>query len=428
MGKRRDKGIFKMKVSAYLIIIVSLVTLILQPAVAGDDAADLAHAHIILEGAPLFDGHNDLPWVIREELGGDVEGFDISVRAKFVTDIPRLREGGVGTQFWAVYVPSSVSPVEAMTQQLEQIDVARRMISLYPDEFALAMSVADIAAAREQGRIASLLGIEGGHAIVNSLGALRAYFDLGVRYMTLTHFNGIDWADSATDKSRHEGLTTFGEEVVREMNRMGMILDLSHVSVATMNDALDVTSAPVMFSHSSARALTGHSRNIPDTVLKRVADNGGVVMVTFVPQFVNELRREWDNDWFAIRTALSTSAETEEARRLYVEANGSPPLATLSDVADHIDHVARVAGHDHVGIGGDFVAGLGISPTVGLEDVSKYPYLIAELISRGWSDEDLAKLSRDNMIRVFSEVEDVSAELKKSRQPSLKTIEELDRG
>ena len=415
-----------MKLNAGAILLVGLFSIQLQPAKAADDAVALERAHHVLEVAPVFDGHNDLPWVIREKFGGDVEGYDVSVRAQFDTDIPRLREGGVGTQFWSVYVPSSLSPVEAMRAQLEQIDIARRMISLYPEELALATSVADIEAAREQGRIASLLGIEGGHTIVNSLGALRSYFDLGVRYMTLTHYHANDWADSATDTTRHEGLTAFGKEVVREMNRMGMIVDLSHVSVATMNDALDVTEAPVMFSHSSARAVTAHARNVPDSVLKRVADNGGIVMVTFIPEFVNETRREWADGMIPILKNLTTDAEWDEAGRAYREVNGPPPAATLSDVADHIEHVAKVAGHDHVGIGGDFYGGLEDDLVVGLEDVSKYPDLIAELASRGWSDENLAKLTRGNMMRVFSAVEDVSGELKKSRVPSLKKIEEMD--
>ena len=414
------------KINAGVIVFLGMFSAILQPAFAEVDATNLERAHQVLENAPVFDGHNDLPWVIREKFGGDVEGYDVSVRAQFDTDIPRLREGGVGTQFWSVYVPSSMSPVEAMRAQLEQIDVARRMIGLYPQELVLAASVADIEAAREQGRIASLLGIEGGHTIVNSLGALRSYFDLGVRYMTLTHFHGNDWADSATDTTRHEGLTAFGKEVVREMNRMGMIVDLSHVSVATMNDALDVTEAPVMFSHSSARAVTAHARNVPDSVLKRIADNGGVVMVTFIPEFVNETRREWADGMIPILKTLSTDAEWEEAGRSYREVNGPPPVATLIDVADHIEHVAKIAGHDHVGIGGDFYGGLEDDLVVGLEDVSKYPDLIAELASRGWSDENLAKLARGNMIRVFSAVEVVSSELKKSRVPSLKTIEEMD--
>ena len=258
------------------------------------DAASLERANGLLKAAPIVDGHNDLPWVIREKFGNDVEGYDISVVAKFDTDIPRLRTGGVGAQFWSVWVPSSLGPFESMRAQLEQIDIARRMIDTYPDDLMMANSVADIEEALEQSKIASMLGMEGGHTIGNSLGALRAYYDLGVRYMTLTHFNGHDWADSATDEVRHEGLTEFGREVVREMNRLGMLVDLSHVSPATMHDSLDVTEAPVIFSHSSAKALTAHARNVPDDVLKRMKANDGVVMVTFIPSFVNDERRVWE--------------------------------------------------------------------------------------------------------------------------------------
>lgn len=398
----------------------------LQLARAEEDTANRQRVSRILQSAPVFDGHNDLPWVIREKIGGDVEGFDISASAQFDTDIPRLRKGGVGAQFWSVYVPSSMSPADAMTAQLEQIDIAKRMINLYPEDLMLATTAADIDAAYQQGRIASLLGIEGGHVILNSLGALRSYYDLGVRYMTLTHFHGNDWADSATDVSRHEGLSTFGAEVVREMNRMGMVVDLSHVSTATMNDALDVTEAPVMFSHSSARAITSHARNVPDSVLKRLADNDGVVMVTFIPEFVNEARREWAKGMIPILKTLTTNAEWEEAERDYREMHGKPPLATLSDVADHIDHVAKIAGHDHVGLGGDYYGASGDSLIIGLEDVSKYPDLILELANRGWSDENLAKLTNGNMRRVVEAVEQVSGNLKKTRLPSLKTIGELD--
>ena len=415
-----------MNLRAIAISIIGISLATLQLACAQDDDASRERVQRVLEIAPVFDGHNDLPWVIREKVDGDVEGYDISVLARFDTDIPRLRKGGVGAQFWSVYVPSSMSPADAMTAQLEQIDIAKRMIDLYPEDLMLATSAADIDIAYEQGRIASLLGIEGGHVILNSLGALRSYYDLGVRYMTLTHFHGNDWADSATDVSRHEGLTAFGAEVVREMNRMGMVVDLSHVSTATMNDALDVTEAPVMFSHSSARALTSHERNVPDSVLNRLADNGGVVMVTFIPEFVNEERREWAEGMIPILKDLTTDAEWEEAERDYREMHGKPPPATLSDVADHIDHIAIIAGHDHVGLGGDFYGASGDSLVVGLEDVSRYPDLILELAKRGWSDENLAKLTNGNMRRVVEVVEQVSNELKKTRLPSLRTIEELD--
>lgn len=409
----------------YLLVLAAIWSMSQAAWSQGDDEA-MTRAKGILQTAPIVDGHNDLPWVIREKFGGDVEQYDISVRAQFDTDIPRLLEGMVGTQFWSVYVPSSMSPFDAMQAQLEQIDIARRIINLYPDTFMFATSVADIDAAREQGKIASLFGMEGGHTIVNSLGALRSYYDLGVRYMTLTHFHSNDWADSATDDARHEGITDFGREVIHEMNRMGMMVDLSHVSAATMNDVLDVAAAPVIFSHSSARALTDHARNVPDSVLERVAENGGVVMVTFIPAYVLEERRVWEDGMIPLLKDTTTDAEWEQVGQEYREVNGAPPLATLTDVVDHIEHVAKIAGIDHVGIGSDFYGAQGDELILGLEDVSRFPYLIAELARRGWSDEELAKISRENLLRAFAAVERSAARLQQSRPPSLKTIEELD--
>jgi membrane dipeptidase len=405
------------------VLLVSVLLFSWQPGRTEVIDASLERAKQLLSVAPIVDGHNDLPWVIREKFGSDVEGYDISKPAEFDTDIPRLREGRIGTQFWSVYVPSSLTPLEAMTAQLEQIDLARRMIGLYPDDLMLATSVADVEAARAQGKIASLLGMEGGHAIVNSLGALRSYYQLGVRYMTLTHFHGNDWADSATDVSRHEGITDFGREVVREMNRIGMMVDLSHVSTATMNDVLDIAEAPVIFSHSSARALTDHARNVPDEVLKRMKANGGVVMVTFIPPYVNDERRKWEDGMIPLLKNAKTDAEWEAAGISYREEHGAAPNATLNDVADHIEYVARVAGADHVGIGGDFYGATGDDLVQGLEDVSRYPYLVAELLRRGWSDADIAKLCRTNVLRAFSGVEKAALRLQDSRLPSLKTID-----
>ncbi|MDH3734543.1 MAG: dipeptidase, partial [Gemmatimonadota bacterium] len=354
--------------------------------------------------------------------------FDISARAAYDTDLPRLRAGGVGTQFWSVYVPSPFEPLDAVRAQLEQIDIARRIIALYPDDLGLALSVADIERERDAGRIASLLGIEGGHTIVNSLGALRAFYDLGVRYMTLTHFNSTDWADAATEPARYGGLTTFGEEVVREMNRLGMLVDISHVSPGTMSDVLEVTQSPVIFSHSSTRALTDHVRNVPDSILARMPDNGGVVMVTFVPPFISEEARIWGEGLFPQIAAASSDEEWQRITREYIAEHGEAPRATLADVADHIEHVVGVAGIEHVGIGADFYGAETDSDLVqGLEDVSKYPDLFAELIGRGWSDEDLRKLARGNILRVFAEAEDVSARLKLELSPSLATIDGLDR-
>jgi len=389
---------------------------------AGADAY-LEQARAILAGAPLIDGHNDLPMVIRDEFGGDAEGHDISAPASFDTDIPRLRAGGVGAQFWSVYVPSTLEPLQAIRQQLEQFDIALRMIRLYPNDLALAKSVADIEQAQRENKIASLIGIEGGHTIVDSLGVLRAYYDLGARYMTLTHYHTNNWADSATDEARHNGLTEFGKAVVREMNRLGMLVDISHVSAKTMHDVLDVPAAPVIFSHSSARALTGHMRNVPDDVLKRVTENGGIVMVTFIPDFVSEDRRQWAEELEPITKDLDTDAEWKAATEEYKKTHGEPPQATLAQVADHIEYVAKVAGHDHVGIGGDFYGQSGDDLVQGLEDVSRYPYLMAELLRRGWSEDNVAKLARGNFMRVLGQAEAVAQRLQAERTPSLMQFE-----
>lgn len=408
--------------SIYLAILALAFSFSTATAEKPDEAMRIAEK--VLKSSPIFDGHNDLPWVIRENFAGNVEGYDISVKAQFDTDIPRLREGRVGAQFWSVYVPSSLSPLEAMTAQLEQIDIAHRIINMYPDDLMLATSVAEIEQARSQGKIASLLGIEGGHTIGNSMGALRSYYDLGVRYMTLTHFHSNDWADSATDTARHEGLNEFGREVVREMNRLGMLVDISHVSPATMNDVLDISEAPVMFSHSSAYALTDSPRNVPDSVLKRVTENGGVVMVTFVPGFVMQERRDWEVGMIPLLKTVTTDAEWKKVGETYREEHGQPPIATLSHVADHVEHVANVAGFDHVGIGGDFYGATGDELIDGLEDVSKYPALIAELARRGWTEANLAKLTQGNVLRVFAEAEKTAQRLRKERLPSLATINE----
>lgn len=353
--------------------------------------ARLAHVRRILRSTPLIDGHNDLPWAIREAKNNpmDVVAYDLRKTTPGMTDIARLRTGGVGGQFWSVYIPGEFPDSGYARVQLEQIDIARRVIARYPEVLTPAYSSADVRRAFKNARIGSLLGMEGGHAIENSLGALRAYYDLGVRYMTLTHNVTLDWADAALDEPKHGGLTEFGREVVREMNRLGMLVDLSHVSPGTMSDALDVTEAPVIFSHSGARAITDVPRNVPDSILQRLPANGGVVMVTFVPSFVSK-----------------------------------QPKAILSDVADHLDHIRKVAGSKHVGIGGDFD---GITTTVqGLEDVSKYPDLFAELVRRGWTDEELRGLAGENVLRVMERAEVVSARLRKSRPASIKTIQQLD--
>jgi membrane dipeptidase len=311
--------------------------------------------------------------------------------------------------------------------QLEQFDIARRMIARYPDRLSLALTADDIERAFRKKRLASLLGMEGGHAIENSLGVLRSYYALGARYMTLTHNVTLDWADAALDSARHAGLTEFGREVVREMNRLGMLVDLSHVSPGTMSDVLDVAEAPVIFSHSSARALVDHPRNVPDSILARLPKNGGVVMVTFVPQFVSIECKVWEDTGDSVRKALRASVpDTAEARRQWEqwEAAHPPPSSTVAQVADHIEHVRQVAGVDHIGIGSDF-DGVDYTP-VGLEDVSKFPNLFAELIERGWSDADLKKLAGQNLLRALRQAEATAARLQKEREPSTKTIEQLD--
>lgn len=377
----------------------------------------LARAKRILRQTPLIDGHNDLPWRIREDTTarGDVSKYDLRRRAPGHTDLERLKEGMVGAQFWSVYTPGEYPDSGYARVQLEQIEIARRTIARYPDILALALSSDDIKREFKRGRIASLLGLEGGHAIENSLGALRAYYDLGVRYMTLTHNVTLAWADAALDSAKHNGLTPFGDSVVREMNRLGMLVDLSHVSPATMSDALNVTQAPVIFSHSGARALVDVPRNVPDSILRRVTTNGGIVMVPFVTGFVSPAVNLYDQSTRPIITDLQkkygsdTAAITRELKQW--RATHPEPRATLSQVADQIEYVRKVAGVDHVGIGSDFD---GITEVVeGLEDVSKFPSLFAELARRGWSDADLRKLAGENLLRVFAQAEAVARRLQR---------------
>ena len=397
------------------------------PASGAEDEA-LARARRVLAVHPVLDGHNDLPWAIREnpDAPGDVAAYDLRFRTRGATDLERLREGGVGGQFWSVYVPADLPGGFARTQ-LEQIDVARRMIARYPDRLALAGTADEVERAMRSGRVGSLLGIEGGHAIENSLGALRAYFALGVRYMTLPHGKTIDWADSATDTARHGGLTRFGEEVVREMNRLGMLVDLSHVSEETMEDALRVSEAPVIFSHSSARAVCDHPRNVPDAVLEKVKANGGVVMVTFVNAFVSpEWAKASEPLWKEYEERTRGVTDPAERERIGKEIRARMPKTPvpLSLVADHVEHVRKVAGVDHVGLGGDY-DGNDAWPE-GLEDVTGYPRLLAELARRGWSDEDLGKLASGNVLRVMRRAEEVARRLSRERPPSTATIEGMD--
>lgn len=389
----------------------------------------LAHARKLLQSTILIDGHNDLPWEIRtyKDAPMSVEAYDLRQRTPGHTDLARLREGLVGAQFWSVYVPGEVKDSGYARIQLEQLDIVRRMIARYPEHLELALTADDIVRAHRRGKIASLIGLEGGHAIENSLGALRAYYALGARYLTLTHNVTLDWADAALDSATHQGLTPFGQEVIREMNRLGMLVDLAHVSPAVMSQALTVSEAPVIFSHSSARALVDHPRNVPDSILARVPANGGVVMVTFVPAFdspeVADSQASWEQQIKALVPAGATDSVRREIRKKFFDDH-KLPRATLSQVADHIDHVRQVAGVDHVGIGSDF-DGIDEVP-VGLEDVSTFPALFAELIRRGWSDADLKKLAGENVLRALRQAEAVAKRLQASRPPSTATIQALD--
>ncbi|MFF1280886.1 dipeptidase [Streptomyces sp. NPDC058299] len=388
----------------------------------------LAQARELLREYPVVDGHNDLPWALRQTAGYDLDKLDIAAHqgAHLHTDLPRLREGGVGAQYWSVYVPAEQPEPVAAT--LEQIDCVRQLLARYPADLAPALTAADMCRARRDGRIASLMGAEGGHSIANSLGTLRGLHALGVRYMTLTHNSNVDWADSATDEPRAGGLTAFGREVVREMNRLGMLVDLSHVAATTMRDALETACAPVIFSHSSARAVCDHPRNIPDDVLERLPANGGVAMVTFVPKFVLQAAVDWtaaaDENLRAHGLHhLDTGPEAMRLHRAF-EERSPRPVATVSTVADHLDHMREVAGVDHLGIGGDY-DGTAFTPE-GLSDVSGYPNLLAELLDRGWSKADLAKLTWQNSVRVLGAAEDVARHLQATRAPSLATIDSLD--
>jgi membrane dipeptidase len=375
----------------------------------------LAHARRVLAKSILFDGHNDLPWAIRTDktMANDIVAYDLRKQAPGQTDIPRLKAGGLGAQFWSVYIPGELKDHIAVAQ-LEQIELMRRIIARYPEAFQLASTAQDIRTAKKSGRIGSMLGIEGGHAIENSLGALRAYYDLGVRYMTLTHNTTLDWADAAADEAKHHGLTPFGEQVVLEMNRIGMLVDLSHTSAETMDDALRVSRAPVIWSHSSARGVCDVPRNVPDDILKRVPANGGVVMITFVAGFtdpdVAKVMQPVIEEFNRRAKDVKSDAERDKVFE-ELTANLKIPVTTVAKVADQVDYVRKVAGVDHVGIGGDFDGNT--QWPVGLSDVSMYPNLFAELISRGWSDADLQKLAGENVLRALAQAEKVAADMQR---------------
>lgn len=391
----------------------------------------LSRARALHKQVPLIDGHNDYPWALRGlDPGRDFVKADITgSMPKLMTDIPRLRQGGLGGQFWSVYVPSSMQGKEAVRATLEQIDIVHRMVRRWPETFATARTAVEVERAFKSGKIASMIGMEGGHSIESSLATLRMLHALGAGYMTLTHSLNVPWADSATDKPALGGLSKFGEEVVREMNWLGMLVDLSHVSPDTMADAIRVSEAPVIFSHSSAKAVCNVPRNVPDNVLQMIPKNGGVVMITFVPGFISQEVADHGAQSQAAQQSFRAQFPNNEA---YVgaamerwRAENPEPRATLSQVADHVDHVRKIAGIDHIGLGGDFD---GITSVVhGLEDVSKYPDLTAELLRRGYTDQDIKKILGLNILRVMREAERVSTELRKRRGPSTATIEQLDR-
>jgi membrane dipeptidase len=375
-------------------------------------------AREILRESPLIDGHNDLAYALRERVGLHTSSVDLRVpQPALDTDIPRLRQGLVGGQFWSVWVPAALPEPEAVAQSLEQMDVVHGFIERYPETFALATTADEVEAAFASGRIASLLGLEGGSMIGSSLPALRNAYARGIRYMTLTHWLTTRWADSATAPARHGGLTAFGREVVREMNRLGMLVDLSHVSPETMAAALDVSDAPVVFSHSGALAVCDHPRNVPDEILARVPANGGVVMAVFLSAFVSQGFRDH------IRGAEGAGADDALARRMWL-AKHPGPHATIGGVADHLDHLREVMGVDHIGIGSDFDGGEPLPD--GLHEVSCFPALIAELLRRGYSDDDVRKVAGGNVLRVLRGAEATAARLQTDRPPSEATIEELD--
>lgn len=392
-------------------------------AVAETDAALAARVQQVLAETPLIDGHNDLPWALRKHFAGgadvDLAGDTSTLRdadgesVALMTDIPRLRAGGVGGQFWSVWIPPAVTGPEAVQMTLEQIDIVRRMVARYPDAFALAWSADDIERIHAEGRIASLIGIEGGHQINDSLAVLRQMRALGVRYMTLTHWQNTAWADAATDAPEHDGLTDFGRTVVREMNRLGMLVDLSHVAPQTMRAAIEASRAPVIFSHSSARALVDHPRDVPDDVLRRVRENGGIVMVNFYPGFVAQDDADWSADHSGVRARLEALYAGQPERvtaALEAWEKAHPrPGATLAQVADHVEHIRDVAGIEAVGIGSDY-DGIDLTPR-GLEAVDSYPALLVELARRGWSDADLAALAGGNLLRVLRAADAVAAGL-----------------
>ena len=396
-------------------------------AATGSDARTQRIA-ALLRRHPVLDGHNDLLWEARTLVGYDFDRLDVGVGGTPThTDLPRMRAGGLGAQFWSVFVPASLAGDDAVSATLEQIDAGHQMVARYAGELAFARTADEVRAAWDEGRIASMLGAEGGHSINNSIATLRMLHVLGVRYLTLTHNSNVDWADSATDVAVHGGLSAFGVEVVREMNRIGMLVDLSHVSADTMRDVLRVAEVPAIFSHSSARAVCDSPRNAPDDVLESLRDNRGVCMVTFVPTFVSPAAAAWRAELNEVAAGRGITPADATAYSVFYDdyaAKSPTPKATLDDVVKHVEHVREVAGADHVGLGGDY-DGVAELPQ-GLEDVTGYPRLLAALADRGWSDADLGKLTSGNVLRVMREAEEGARALQQERGPSLATITDLD--
>jgi membrane dipeptidase len=401
----------------YSVLLAAL--LFASPALAQQPIDTKVQARIdrILKATPLIDGHNDIAEQLQESHGYSVanlaSGTDKWPDHPLMTDMARLHAGRVGGQFWSVYIDGTYTGDEAIRRTIEQIDIVDRMIAAYPNDLERALTADDIVRIHKKGKVASLIGIEGGRQIGGSLAALRQFYRLGARYMTLTHNQTTEWADSATDEPKYDGLSPFGVKVVAEMNRLGMLVDLSHVSPATMRDAIEASRAPVIFSHSSAGALNGHPRNVPDDILRLLPTNGGVVMVNFVPPFLSKDVWEWGAAQSAEEARLkaihrASKAAVEAGLKVWENAHPRPPT-DVTNVADHIDHIVVVAGHDHVGLGGDF-DGIPFAPA-GLVGVESYPLIFAELIRRGWSDENLAKLAGGNVLRVLRRTEAVAASM-----------------
>ncbi len=392
-----------------------LAPVLLALAAAPAESDLLARARALLQRAPLVDTHNDLPSMLIERNGGDLTGLDLGVvQPELCADIPRLREGGVGAQYWSVYTDSAnMKANRSLHEALREFDVVLRVVRSRP-ELELARSADDVERIHRAGRIASLIGVEGGHMIEGSLAALRIFHELGARYMTLTHWDNLEWADSATDRTQHDGLTEFGESVVREMNRLGMFVDLSHVSGETMLDALRVSRAPVIFSHSSARAVSPHLRNVPDEVLRLLPQNGGVVHVNFIKEFISPGDPAWQKRRTEaledLRGRLDDQKAVDAGIAAWEKANPHPG-GTIDDVADHIDHIRKLAGIDHIGIGADFYDAGTKSMVPGLHDVTRYPYLFAELLRRGYAEEDLSKIAGRNHLRAMRRMQAVAREI-----------------